>query len=196
QAWTTPDAVHSEDTLAAILSDMVDCQCCRLHRSRRHILFGEGDPGALLMIIRDSPTEAQELAGRFFRGAEGELLQRMIGAMKLSPQQVYITCLIKCRPSSDAPAAWSSIIESCLPVLIRQIKVIRPRVICTMGEMTTQILTDRREPIETVRGRFFDAHGSRIMPTLDPAYLIDHPTAKGRVWEDLKKIMAYLGITL
>jgi len=191
-AWTScgkPDT--QKETLDHIRSELGVCQRCTLSHQRRHILFGQGNPSADLVFVGQMPAREEDQSGQYYHGPAGQLLHKMIGAMKLTPEQVYICKVVKC-----SGAAKSIDIQTCLPFLKRQLKAIAPKVICTLGEGPSQILLDQSEPIASLRGRFFNyAHG-RIMPTLDPVFLLEHPEEKRKVWEDLKKIMAYLGLSL
>jgi len=191
-AWTACGKTDTQkETLDHIHSELGVCQRCTLSHQRRHILFGQGSPSADLVFVGQMPAKEEDQSGQYYHGPAGQLLLKMIGAMKLTPEQVYICNMVKC-----SGAAKSIDIQTCLPFLKRQLQAIAPKVICTLGEGPSQILLDQSEAIASLRGRFFNyAHG-KIMPTLDLAFLMDHPEEKRKVWEDLKKIMAYLGIAL
>lgn len=194
-AWTALAKIDTQkETLNLIQSELGICLRCSLSRQRRHVLFGQGSPSADLVFVGQMPARDEDQHGHFYHGPAGQLLLKMIGAMKLAPEQVYICNVLKC-----SGAASSMDIQTCLPFLKRQLKAIAPKVICTLGEGPTQILLDQSEPISSLRGRFFNQDlgaQARIIPTLDPAFLVHHPGEKRKVWEDLKKIMAYLGLPL
>lgn len=191
-AWTTcATAGDPEKILNGIRSELVDCKRCSLSLHRKHILFGQGNPNADLVFVRQAPSSEEDISGRYYQGPEGQLLLKIIGAMKMTPEQVYICNIVKCSGQSK-----SSDIRTCLPFLKRQLKAIDPKVICALGEGPSQILLDRSDTIETLRGRFFNVGRCKIVPTFDPAFLMTHPEDKRKAWEDLKKIMAYLAIPL
>jgi len=192
KAWTAcPSVDPQHETLNDICAELEDCQRCALSVQRRHILFGQGSSSADLVFVRQMPSAEEDQSGHYYQGPAGQLLLKMIGAMKMTHDQVYICNLVKCRGSAE-PAD----VQTCLPFLKRQLRAINPKVICTLGEGPSQILLDQSDAIAALRGQFFNYVQSRIMPTLDPAFLLDHPEEKKNVWQDLKKIMAYLGIAL
>ena len=128
-----------------------------------------------------------------FVGAAGQLLTKIIEAMKLSREEVYIANCLKCRPPENRNPLPTEI-ASCGPILAKQIEIIRPRIICALGKFAAQTLLKTEEPISRIRGRFFDwNHGIKLMPTFHPAYLLRNPGDKKLVWDDMQKIMKELG---
>ncbi len=180
--------VAGSETLEDIRTHLGDCQRCKLCRSRTHIVFGCGNPKARLMFIGEGPGQDEDLAGEPFVGAAGQLLNRIIDAIRLRRSDVYIANVVKCRPPGNRlPEADE--IETCLPFLRRQIAAIRPLFICTLGGCAAHALLGNSEPISRLRGRFLDYEGIRIMPTFHPAYLLRNPEKKREVWEDMKLLM-------
>lgn len=198
--WFRPvPAAPSEDvpvdTLVAIRDDLGDCRRCGLSAGRSHLVFGEGNPRAELMFVGEGPGAEEDRSGKVFIGPAGQLLTRIIEAMHLTRDQVYICNVVKCRPPGNRnPEAVE--IQTCRPFLERQIKVVGPKVICALGSVATQVLLDTDQPVSRLRGRFHDRGGIKVMPTYHPAYLLREPDKKKLVWEDVKKIMAFLRIPL
>ncbi len=193
QKWSRPLPKNEADSLQQIQADLGDCRRCPLCRERTHLVFGEGDPAARLVFVGEGPGFEEDRSGRPFVGAAGELLERIIQAMKLCRAQVYICNIVKCRPPGNRnPEAEE--IAACRPFLERQLNVLHPDVICALGNVAAHSLLGTTAPISRLRGRFYDFRGIRVMPTFHPAYLLRNPDDKRAVWEDMKKIMAILGI--
>jgi uracil-DNA glycosylase len=186
-----PDA-ESLAELTALAREAHDCVKCRLSRSRTNVVFGVGDPSADLMFIGEAPGRDEDLKGEPFVGRAGQLLTDIIKAMKLSREQVYIANVIKCRPP-DNRNPESDELDACRPYIRRQVELIRPRVIVTLGRFGLQSLTEKAYGISSVRGKWLDYEGTKLMPTYHPAYLLRNPAAKKDVWADMKKVMAELG---
>jgi uracil-DNA glycosylase family 4 len=197
QRWSSggaSPAPHGDD-LKLIRADLGDCRRCGLATGRTHIVFGEGDPSARLVFVGEGPGFEEDRSGRPFVGPAGQLLAKIIGAMKLRRDQVYICNVIKCRPPGNRNPLPEEI-KACKPFLERQLAALSPEVICTLGTFATQTLLDTTTPISRLRGRFHDRSGLNLMPTFHPAYLLRNPERKRDVWDDMKKIMAVLGIPL
>lgn len=177
--------------LARVRSDLGECTRCKLHTTRTHIVFGVGDPRAELVFVGEAPGRDEDRQGEPFVGRAGQLLTKMISAMGLSRDQVYIANIIKCRPPENRNPEPEEII-ACEPFLIRQLGAIRPKVICALGKFAAQTLLKTEEKISSLRGRWFTYQGIRILPTYHPAYLLRNPEDKRLVWDDLKKIMTAL----
>ena len=147
------------------------------------------------LFVGEGPGAEEDRSGKVFIGPAGQLLTRIIEAMHLTRDQVYICNVVKCRPPGNRnPEAVE--IQTCRPFLERQIKVVGPKVICALGSVATQVLLDTDQPVSRLRGRFHDRGGIKVMPTYHPAYLLREPDKKKLVWEDVKKIMAFLRIPL
>ncbi|MFZ1983597.1 MAG: uracil-DNA glycosylase [Desulfatitalea sp.] len=194
--WDRPPATGlSAESLDDIRADLGDCLRCGLSGGRTHLVFGEGNPRAELLFVGEGPGFDEDQSGRPFVGPAGQLLTRMIEAMHLSRDQVYICNVVKCRPPENRNPQPEEI-QTCQPFLQRQIAAIRPKVICALGACATQTLLDTSASISSLRGRFHDHAGLKAMPTFHPSYLLRHPEQKRVVWEDMKKIMAFLRIPL
>lgn len=176
------------ESLGAIRADLGDCRRCGLCRSRTRIVFGQGSPGARLMFIGEGPGQEEDRAGEPFVGAAGQLLTRIVQAMNLAREAVYIANVVKCRPPGNRVPEPAEI-ATCLPFLERQIAAVRPELICLLGACAAQSLLATAEPISRLRGRFFEVKGIRAMPTFHPAYLLRNPERKREVWEDIKLLM-------
>jgi len=190
ESWGHKQA-HSPETLEAIRTDLGDCCRCRLSQSRKHIVFGAGDPHARLVFVGEGPGYDEDQKGEPFIGAAGRLLTKIIEAIKFARDQVYICNIIKCRPPGNRNPLPDEI-EACLPFLKRQLTAIKPDVICALGTFAAQALLDTTLPISKLKGRFHDYNGIRVLPTYHPAYLLRNPGKKRDVWEDMKKLMKVL----
>jgi len=180
-----------EETLVSIRADIGDCQRCKLAKTRSSIVFGSGNPKADLMFIGEAPGAEEDAQGLPFVGRAGQLLTKIIEAIGMRREDVYICNIIKCRPPQNRNPE-SDEIASCEPFLFRQIAAIRPRVICALGTYGAQTLLRTKEPISRLRGYFIDYRGAKLMATFHPAYLLRNPQEKRRVWEDMQKIRDYL----
>lgn len=185
--------VKAPQGLDQIRADLGDCKRCALGHRRTHLLVGEGHPHARLMFIGEAPGFDEDMQGRPFAGDSGQLLAKMIEAMGLTLDQVYITHIVKCRPTENRNPLPEEI-QACFPFLKRQIQAINPEVICTLGAFATQVLLGKHESVSTLRGMFHDYGPHKVMPTFHPAFLLRKPENKREAWEDLKKIMAALGL--
>ncbi|MBW2064648.1 MAG: uracil-DNA glycosylase [Deltaproteobacteria bacterium] len=170
-----------------------DCKKCRLYQGRTNLVFGEGSPRADLVFVGEGPGKEEDLEGRPFVGEAGRLLTRIIKAMGLEREDVYICNVVKCRPPKNRDPERDEI-EACLPFLKKQIALIRPKVICTLGRVAAQALLGKRFQITMERGKWYDFCGIPLMPTYHPAYLLRNPSAKRQVWEDVQKIIKHMGL--
>jgi uracil-DNA glycosylase family 4 len=186
-------SIHRSETLADVRADIGDCQRCALSRTRTHIVYGCGDPAARLVFVGEGPGYEEDQSGQPFVGAAGQLLNRIIEAMKLTRDQVYICNIVKCRPPQNRTPAPEEI-ETCLPFVQRQIAVIHPQVICALGAVAAQTLLQTDLPISRLRGKFHTLQDIQVMPTYHPAFLLRNPQKKREVWQDIQKIMQALGI--
>jgi DNA polymerase len=178
--------------MKAIRLDIGDCIRCKLHRQRQNIVFGVGDVHANLMFVGEAPGADEDEQGIPFVGRAGQLLTRMIEAIGLRRDQVYIANIIKCRPPQNRNPEADEI-EKCSPFLLRQISLIQPQVVCALGKFASQTLLETDTPISQLRGRFVNKLGVKLMPTFHPSYLLRNPSSKREVWEDLKAIQRELG---
>jgi DNA polymerase len=179
------------ETLEQVRADLGDCTRCKLAPTRRNIVFGSGDPKAELMFVGEAPGADEDAQGLPFVGRAGQLLTKIIEAIDMKREQVYICNILKCRPPENRNPETDEI-AACEPFLFRQIASVKPRVICALGTFGAQTLLRTREPISRLRGYFMDYRGAKLLATFHPAYLLRNPNEKRKVWEDMKKIRAYL----
>jgi DNA polymerase len=178
--------------LENIRTEMGDCKLCRLHELRTNIVFGEGNKNARLMFIGEGPGQEEDKSGRPFVGKAGQLLTKIIDAMGFSREEVYIANIVKCRPPGNRAPLDDEVI-TCSDFLMRQILVIKPSVIVSLGAPATCTMFGEKIKISSVRGRFKDLpDGVKLMPTFHPAYLLRNPSDKRLVWDDMQKVMEYL----
>jgi DNA polymerase len=180
-------------TLDSVRADLGDCTRCKLHNGRHNIVFGVGNPRARLMFVGEAPGEDEDLQGFPFVGKAGQLLTKMIEAMGLKREDVYIANTVKCRPPNNRNPEPDEL-ESCEPFLKGQLAAVRPEVIVTLGKFAAQALLRDATPITRLRGQWREYQGIPVMPTFHPAYLLRSPGEKGKVWEDLKQVMKKLGL--
>ena len=188
-----PLETRVSDTLELIQLDIgpacTRCKLCTLGRNQ--IVFGVGNARARLMFVGEAPGEEEDKRGEPFVGKAGQLLTKIIEAIGLSRDQVYIANVIKCRPPGNRNPEPDEV-ASCEPFLFRQIDTIQPRVIVPLGKFAAQCLLKTADPITRLRGRTFAYRGATLIPTFHPAYLLRNPSAKREVWEDMKKVRAIL----
>ena len=184
-------SVAKKSGLDAVRELLGDCRRCPLHRTRHSLVFGEGNPEADLVFVGEAPGADEDAQGRPFVGRAGQLLTKIIGAMGLKREEVYICNILKCRPPGNRNPQPEEI-APCEPFLIRQLEAIRPRVICALGTFAAHTLLKSEAPISVLRGRFHSYQGIPLMPTYHPAYLLRNPGAKKQVWEDVQMIMKTL----
>lgn len=179
-------------SLDAIRADLGECTRCKLHTlGRTQIVFGTGNPNADLMFVGEAPGADEDEQGVPFIGRAGQLLTKIIEAIGLTRDDVYIANVIKCRPPGNRNPEPDEIAE-CEPFLIRQIESVRPKVIVALGTFAAHALLRTEEPISRLRGTFYDYHGAKLLPTFHPAYLLRSPDRKRDVWDDMKKVRAVL----
>jgi len=186
-----PEAPDAASGLSLLRTELGDCKRCRLHEKRANIVFGVGDPNARLMFIGEGPGADEDRRGEPFVGRAGQLLTKIIEAMGLQRDQVYIANVVKCRPPENRTPLPDEVI-TCSPFLFKQVAAIRPRVVVCLGTPAAQTVLATRETITRMRGTFREVDGISIMPTFHPAYLLRNPAAKRDVWDDMKKVVALL----
>jgi DNA polymerase len=181
------------DALNAIKIDIgPDCSRCKLHTlGRRQVVFGVGNPNADLMFVGEAPGADEDIQGEPFVGRAGQLLTKIIEAINLNREDVYIANVIKCRPPQNRNPEPDEV-EQCEPFLFRQIETIKPKVIVALGKFAAQSLLKTTEPITRIRGREYTYRDAILMPTYHPAYLLRNPSSKREVWEDMKRVRAIL----
>ena len=205
-----PHAEHSVlDPVAAlrlIREDLGDCTRCKLHKQgRKQIVFGVGNPRADLMFIGEGPGADEDTQGEPFVGRAGQLLNNMIKAMGIRRESVYIANVVKCRPPGNRTPERDEC-DTCLPFLMRQIAVIKPKVVVALGAVAARNLLAMNASMMDLRGRFYDFlpagarssdpawQGTKLVVTYHPAFLLRDPRQKGEAWKDLQMVMKYLGL--
>ena len=182
--------------LRVIREDLGDCTRCRLHQQgRKQIVFGVGDPKAELMFIGEAPGADEDQQGEPFVGRAGQLLNNMIKAMGLRREDVYIANIIKCRPPGNRTPERDEC-DTCSPFLMRQIAVIRPKVIVALGAIAAKTLLAINAPMAELRGRWYDFRGTKLAVTYHPAFLLRDPRQKKEAWKDLQIVMKELGLPI
>ena len=187
-----PDPVQLPDDLESLRKSVESCHLCDLSKSRTKVVFGEGDPRAKLMFVGEGPGATEDSTGRPFVGRAGELLTRMIeNVLYLKREQVYIANIVKCRPPGNrVPTPTEAF--TCRPYLLRQIELIRPRIVMTLGGTAYRYLTNDETPVSRVRGHIVRTENYLIVPTFHPSYLLRNPSAKKLAWDDLIKVKELL----
>lgn len=196
------------DGLEALRAHIGDCTRCRLSQGRTHLVFGVGNPKAELMFVGEAPGRDEDRQGEPFVGRAGKLLNKIIEAMGLRREDVYIANVVKCRPPENRNPAPDEI-STCEPFLLRQIEIIQPKVIVCLGTFAAQTLLQTEARIGALRSRFhawpnavvkerFETalaqDSVQVMPTYHPAFLLRNPNMKKPVWEDMQKVMGALGL--
>lgn len=190
----------AEDPLAELRSRVIVCQHCpHLARSRKSVVFGVGDPKASLMFVGEAPGADEDEQGEPFVGKAGQLLTKIIEAMEFSRQTVYIANILKCRPDTPGQSSGNrkptpDEMKTCLPYLLAQIEIIKPKVIVALGATAVEGLLGKTLGITKLRGHFQEFHGIPLMPTYHPAYLLRNQSmaTKREVWEDMLQVLEKL----
>ena len=180
------------EALVAVRVEIGDCVRCKLHKmGRRQIVFGVGNPEADLMFVGEAPGADEDIQGIPFVGRAGQLLTKIIEAIDLKREDVYIANVIKCRPPGNRNPEQDEV-ETCEPFLFRQVDIIKPKVIVALGTFAARTLLRTLDPISRLRGRVYDYRGAKLIPTFHPAYLLRNPSSKRDVWEDMKAVRRLL----
>jgi DNA polymerase len=185
--------VNASEALAALKTEIGPaCTRCKLHTlGRTQVVFGVGNPQADLMFVGEAPGADEDIQGEPFVGRAGQLLTKIIEAIGLRREDVYIANVIKCRPPQNRNPEFDEV-AACEPFLFRQVDIIKPKVIVALGKFGAQTLLKTEEPISRLRGRVFDYRGAKLVPTFHPAYLLRNPASKREVWEDMKLVRRLL----
>ena len=165
-----------------------DCKRCRLYETRNHFVYGEGNPDAVIMFIGEAPGEQEDKQGHPFVGAAGQLFNKMLKAISLRRDEVYITNIVKCRPPKNRNPLSDEIV-SCIPYLYEQISIINPGIICALGKVAGNNLLENDNTLGSMRGRFYHFHNAKLMVTYHPSALLYHMEWKRPTWEDLKMLI-------
>jgi len=180
-----PEPAELPSSLEDLRRIVESCHLCDLSKSRHKTVFGEGDPKARLMFVGEGPGATEDTTGRPFVGRAGELLTRMIeNVLHLRREQVYIANIVKCRPPGNrVPTPEEAL--TCRPYLMKQIELIRPQIIMTLGGTAYRYLTNDETPVSRVRGHIIRTEDYLLVPTFHPSYLLRNPSAKKEAWSDL-----------
>ena len=187
------DGGSPHDLLADLEAIVTACEKCKLAKTRTQVVYGVGNPKADLMFIGEAPGRDEDQQGKPFVGRAGQLLTDIIKAMSLTRDDVYIANVIKCRPPENRNPEPDEL-DQCRPYIRRQVELIQPKVIVTLGRFALQSLTEKAYAVSSARGQWLEWNGIKVMPTYHPAYLLRNPAAKKDVWTDMKAVMAELGI--
>ena len=192
EAIPVPEFGTSAGALAAVRSEIGDCTRCKLHGlGRKQIVFGVGSPDADLMFVGEAPGADEDIQGIPFVGRAGQLLTKIIEAIGLKRDDVYIANVIKCRPPQNRNPDPDEV-DTCEPFLFQQVDVIKPKVIVALGTFAARALLRTLDPISRLRGRVYEYRGAKLIPTFHPAYLLRNPASKREVWEDMKLVRKLL----
>jgi len=193
-AAALPPVIGDKPTaLKLIREDIGDCTRCRLHKGRTNLVFGVGNVNADLMFVGEGPGADEDAQGEPFVGRAGQLLNNMISAMGLKRSDVYIANVVKCRPPQNRTPEKDEC-DTCSPFLMRQIDVIKPKVIVALGAVAAKNLLAINDSMSNLRGRWYDFRNSKLLVTYHPAYLLRDPRQKKEAWKDLQMAMKYLGL--
>lgn len=182
-------------TLEGLAAAIAECRACSLCETRTRTVPGQGAPRARLMFVGEAPGYNEDREGLAFVGKAGQLLTKMIGAMGLDREQIFIANVLKCRPPENRDPRPEEV-DACFHFLLSQIDAVSPEVVCTLGGHATNNLLDRSEAMSRLRGRVFDFEGRKLVPTYHPSYLLRNPSAKRAAWQDLQVVMKLLGLPL
>jgi DNA polymerase len=189
---------EKHETLEQIRKDLGQCQRCKLGATRKNLVFGDGNPHARLVFVGEGPGADEDAQGVPFVGDAGKMLNRIIAAMNLKREEVYICNVVKCRPPQNRPPE-SDEISACMPFLLRQIAAIRPEAIVALGTSASQALLQTKVPISKLRGKFHDFHGIPLMPTYHPSYLLrtgGNSDSFWSVWDDMTQVLRILNLPI
>jgi uracil-DNA glycosylase family 4 len=182
---------QADETLEDIWNDIGECVRCPLHAGRTHIVNSEGNRKARLMFVGEAPGADEDMQARPFVGRAGQLLNKIIEAIGMKREAVFIGNVNRCRPPQNRQPTLDEA-KTCKPFLLREIAVVRPEVIVVLGNTAMKNLLDTKEGITKLRGKFQDYKGIKVMPTFHPAYLLRDPSKKREAWEDMKRVRDYL----
>ena len=192
------NAPEKHETLEQIRKNLGDCQRCKLGATRKNLVFGVGNPKARLVFVGEGPGADEDTQGEPFVGDAGKMLNRIIAAMELKREDVYICNVVKCRPPQNRPPE-SDEVSTCLPFLLRQLASVKPEVIVALGTSAAQALLQTKVPISKMRGKFHDFHGMPLMPTYHPSYLLrtgGNSDSFWSVWDDMKQVLQLLNLPI
>jgi uracil-DNA glycosylase family 4 len=175
---------HPQD-LESFYQRIKNCKECHLHKYRTNLVFGMGNPQAKIMFVGEAPGREEDLQGKPFVGRAGQLLDKILQAIDFKREEVYIGNVLKCRPPENRDPLPEEV-EKCEPYLLKQIEIIKPKIICALGRISAQVLLKTKLPLNQLRGKFHDYHGIRFLVTYHPAALLRYPQYKRQTWEDVQ----------
>lgn len=188
------DRASRTGALTVIQREVAGCTACKLAQRRTQTVFARGNPEARLVFIGEGPGEQEDKQGLPFVGPAGQLLDKIIVAMHLDPDAVYVCNVVKCRPPGNRTPEPDEV-AACTPFLLKQLGVVRPEVIVTLGRTATGFLLGSNAPMSRLRGQWHSYQGIPLLPTWHPSYLLREPAHKGETWSDMKLVMQRLGLT-
>ncbi|MEJ2746161.1 MAG: uracil-DNA glycosylase [bacterium] len=191
EAETRSIAVDAVRVLGELREAVSRCRKCALSKTRIKTVFGGGASRAPLILVGEAPGAEEDRQGLPFVGRAGQLLTKMLAYIGLKREDVYITNVLKCRPPNNRDPLPAEV-ACCEPYLLKQLEVLKPHLICALGRHAAQTLLKTDRGINSLRGRFYDYHGIKILPTYHPAYLLRNPAGKDKAKEDLRKIKEFL----
>lgn len=186
-----PAVPVNAQTIGEIDQELADCRLCPLQENRQQVVVGSGSGSSRLMLIEGPPGALEEAVGSPLVGEAGELFDKMLHAIGLQRSRIYLTSLVKCRPAGDREPSEAEI-QTCLNYLFRQIAAVNPAVICGLGPLSARVLTGSKQPLFQLRGRFHDFHGTPLMVTFHPGFLLRNSEMKKASWQDLQLIQKRL----
>ncbi|MEI6826743.1 MAG: uracil-DNA glycosylase [Desulfuromonadales bacterium] len=198
------EVIHSNDlpekheTLEQIRKNLGDCHRCKLGDTRKNLVFGVGNPKARLVFVGEGPGADEDTQGEPFVGDAGKILNRIITAMELKREEVYICNVVKCRPPRNRPPE-SDEISACSPFLLRQLRSVKPEAIVALGTSAAQALLQTKTPISKLRSKFHDFNGIPLMPTYHPSYLLrsgGNSDSFWCVWDDMTQVLQLLKLPI
>ena len=179
------------ETLENIRSELDNCQRCGLGATRNKVVFGVGNPNSNLIFVGEAPGKDEDLQGEPFVGEAGQLLDKILCAIGLTREEIYICNVLKCRPPNNRDPRPDEV-ATCETFLARQVTAISPQVIVALGRFAVHSLLKVNTPISRIRGEWQSYRGIPLMPTYHPAYLLRNPESKRDVWEDMKEVLRRL----
>lgn len=190
-----PNKGQRIEKLKQLEKTVKNCKKCPLYKNRKQAVFADGNPHSPLMFIGEAPGEEEDNQGLPFVGRAGQLLNKIIKKMGLERNEVYITNIVKCRPENNRDPLPEEI-EKCVPYLLEQIELIKPKVIVTLGRFSGGFLTKMVVGIKKYRGKWFEFNGIPVMPTFHPSYLLRNPQDRWHVWDDMKEVLKKLNLKI
>ncbi|MBN2564350.1 MAG: uracil-DNA glycosylase [Candidatus Eisenbacteria bacterium] len=185
--FTGSTALETCATLEAVERAVAGCEKCELANGRTNIVFGVGNPRARLMFVGEAPGREEDLQGVPFVGRAGQLLDKILAAAEIERDDVYIANIIKCRPPNNRTPLTNEI-EACMPYLGRQVAIIGPRIICTLGLPATQTILGIRGSMGSLRGKVYVEGDVKVIPTYHPAAALRDPKYKRPIWDDIRLV--------